>query len=245
MTPLPALFWMFEYLHDVCVWGDAFQDLSLVEETEGRGSVESEWQGSGEGGGALDTRGVSHGRVRRKDMQYKEMKVSLRPHRRVTGYMWWEIHWSAGIWLHPEAKESYGRIWSRDCHAQISASGKLSLPAGRKTRDIRGRGLPVMCPQRRHPLSVTHQGRSPKGGFVVMQPHRKCLPEISCWPYRAPLKITQSCPVSENLTKEPLHWAEAARHGLVWHTCLTDWPQLGSLPQALCSYTQPLWSHTA
>ena len=42
MTLLPSLFWMFEYLRDVCVCGDAFQELSLVEESEGRGSVESE-----------------------------------------------------------------------------------------------------------------------------------------------------------------------------------------------------------
>lgn len=42
MTLLPSLFWMFEYLHDVCVWEDAFQELSLVEDTEGRGSAESE-----------------------------------------------------------------------------------------------------------------------------------------------------------------------------------------------------------
>ena len=41
MTLLPSLFWMFECLHDVCVWGDEFQELSLVEETEGKGSVES------------------------------------------------------------------------------------------------------------------------------------------------------------------------------------------------------------
>ena len=55
-----------------------------------------------------------------------------------------------------------------------------------------------------------------------MQPHRKCLPEISCWPEGSPMlclfedrtKLPTEC---EYLTKEPLHWADAAPYGLVWH----------------------------
>lgn len=76
--------------------------------------------------------------------------------------------------------------------------------------------------QRRHPLSITSQGRAQKGSFVVMQPHRKCLPEISCWPEGSPMlclfedrtKLPTEC---EYLTKKPLHWADAAPCGLVWH----------------------------
>lgn len=79
-----------------------------------------------------------------------------------------------------------------------------------------------MWPQRRHPLSITSHGRAPKDGFVVMQPHRKCLLEINCWPEGSPMlclfenctKLTAEC---ENLTKEMLHWADAAPYGLVWH----------------------------
>lgn len=55
-----------------------------------------------------------------------------------------------------------------------------------------------------------------------MQPHRKCLPEISCWPEGSPMlclfedrtKLPTEC---ENLTEQPLHWADAAAYGLVWH----------------------------
>lgn len=91
---------------------------------------------------------------------------------------------------------------------------------GRKVTSEEG-GLPVMCP-RGGTLCQSPAGEGTKRGCVVMQPHRKCLPEISCWPEGSPMlclfedrtKVPTEC---EYLTKEPLHWADAAPYGLVWH----------------------------
>ena len=82
-----------------------------------------------------------------------------------------------------------------------------------------------------------------------MQPHRKCLLEIHCWPEGSPTlclfedrtKLPTEC---ENLTEEPLHWADAAPYGLVWnhmsHRLTPTWFSATGLVQL---HTTTLESH--
>lgn len=85
-----------------------------------------------------------------------------------------------------------------------------------------------MCPQRRHPLSITSHGRAPKDGFVVMQPHRKCLLEINCWPEGSPMLCLwkshkADCWVWESHKRDaPLGWCSPLWPGLAPHVSKTD-----------------------
>ena len=169
--------------------------------------------------------------------------------RRVMVYMRWESHWSTGVWLYPEAKESSGRILSRDCHAQLCFRTSVFQQGGRKVTSEEG-GLPVMCPQRRHLCQSPPRGRHKKGALLWCSPTGSVFQKsaaglkgpLCC----ASLRIAQSCPLSVRISQKSRSTG-LMQPPMAWFgtSCLTDWPQLGSLPQALCSCTQPLWSHIA
>ena len=146
---------------------------------------------------------VPHGRVRRKDVQYEEIK-SLSGHRgrcrRVTEYLWWETHRNVS----PEEAPSVNhQPWE-----------------GAKRR--------LCCDAAPQEVSSRNQ--------------------LLAWrvPYVMPLKITQSWLLSVRISQKRCSTG-MMQPPMAWFgtTCLKDWPQLGSVPHALCSYTQPLWSHTA
>lgn len=127
---------------------------------------------------------VLHGRVRRKDMQYVETKVT-------------------------QATQDPAGEWQGTCDEKSIE----------------------MCPQRRHPLSITSHGRTPKDGFVVMQPHRKCPPVINCWPEGSPalyLWKSHKGPLSVRISPKSCHSTGLDAAPMAWFgtTRLRDWPNL-------------------
>ena len=149
--------------------------------------------------------------------------------RKAKVYVWWEIHRSTGIWLYPEAKESSGRILSRDFHAQICASGKLSLPAGRKKGDIRGRGPACNVSPEEVP-SVNHQpGEGIKRGLCCDAAPQEVSSRnpLLAWrvPYLVPLWGSHKAAhwVWESHRRAtPLGWCSPLWPGLEPHVSQTD-----------------------
>lgn len=196
---------------------------------------------------------VPHGRVRRKDVQYEEMKLTLRPHR--------TLQESDGVHAMREPLINWGLTlpWSQ---GELWKDFKQGLPrsalcfrtsvfqqGGRKVTSEEG-GLPVMCPQRRHLCQSPARGGHKKGALLWCSPTGSVFQKsaaglkgpLCC----ASLRIAQSCPPSVRISQKSRSTG-LMQPPMAWFgtSCLTDWPQLGSLPQALCSYTQPPWSHIA
>lgn len=103
--------------------------------------------------------------ARRKDVQYEEMKATLRPHRTRVDSDGVHVMREPVITRDLTLPWSQGELWkilSRDCHAQTCASGKPGAlqQGGRKVTSEEGARQP--CP-RECTLSITSQGGHKRG----------------------------------------------------------------------------------